>query len=110
MAYNLAKKSNKVKTWEIALDEDEKEIVHVKRCSQEVFVEIGEQVSGMSTENVASALNTIGDLVLKVLNNNVEKHEFTKEWLAEQGYDIFTQGEILQDYFMWCQGVLANPN
>jgi hypothetical protein len=110
VAYNLAKKSNKVKTWEIALDEEEKEIVHVKRCSQEVFVEIGEQVSGMSTENVASALATIGDLVLKVLNNNVEKHEFTKEWLAEQGYDIFTQVEILQDYFMWCQGVLANPN
>lgn len=110
MAYNLAKKSNKVKTWEIALDEEEKEIVHVKRCSQEVFVEIGEQVSGMSTENVASALATIGNLVLKVLNNNVEKYEFTKGWLIEQGYDIFTQGEILQDYFMWCQGVLANPN
>lgn len=110
MAYNLAKKSNKVKTWEIALDEEEKEIVHVKRCSQGVFVEIGEQVSGMSTENVASALTTIGDLVLKVLNNNVEKHEFTKEWLAEQGYDIFTQGEILQDYFMWCQGVISDTN
>lgn len=105
MAYNLAKKINKVKTWDVALDEEEKEIIHVKMCSQEVLLEISEQVSGMSADNIAAALVTLGELIIKILNNNVEKYVFTKEWLVDQGYDIITQGEILQDYFMWCQGV-----
>lgn len=92
-------KQNKILLYPIKLQDGT--ILHIKQPTQGLLMEIADMKDLISDENLQESgmqlIDNIFYLMVKILNRNTDKKEFTKEDVDEM-IDINTALLILQDY------------
>nr|WP_302599969.1 hypothetical protein [uncultured Cellulosilyticum sp.] len=104
MGVKLKSLTNRFWNFEVADDE----VYHIKKPDFDVAKKLRDKNYEGNNELCLSLLE---DLTLNILNNNVEKKKFTKQWLKDNGVDYMVQSVIVMDYTNWVnEEIVNNPN